>query len=72
MFEKRDEGGSKRGRKQRNTHVGDVGEGSVRCGEEVTARCWDERSDDADEVVVHVARVSKGRRRGGHDRRDLV
>ena len=30
----------------------------------------DERGDEPDEVVVHVARVAQGRRRRRHDRRD--
>jgi hypothetical protein len=42
-------------------------EGCVRCHEEVTARCWNEGCYDADEIVVHVARVAKSLGRGGHD-----
>jgi len=38
----------------------------------VAARGGDERGEDADEVVVHVARVAEGGCRGGHDGRDLA
>lgn len=34
-------------------------ERSIRRHQEVAARCWDQRRDDADEIVVHVAGVSK-------------
>lgn len=34
-----------------------AGKWSVRCHEEVTSRCWDQRCDYPDEVIVHVARI---------------
>ena len=49
-------------------------DGSERCvsgHEEVQARCGDEGGDDADQVVVHVARVSQGGRARAHHGRDL-
>lgn len=49
-----------------------AGEGGVGGHEEVAARGGDERGEDADEVVVHVARVAEGGCRGGHDGGDLA
>lgn len=37
----------------------------------MAARCWDERGDDSDEIVVHVSRVSKGLSGGSHHCRNL-
>lgn len=53
---------------EEKTDLGDgiVGERSVGGHEEVAARSWDERGDDSDEIVVHVARVSKGLSGGSH------
>ena len=46
-------------------------EGGVGGHEEVAARGGDERGDDADEVVVHVAWITEGLGACGHDRRHL-
>lgn len=43
------------------------GEGGVAGHEEVEPRCGDERGDEADEVVVHVAGVAQGGGAGRHD-----
>ena len=45
-------------------------EGSVWGHEEVASRRWNERSNNANEVIVHVARVAKGGCAGGHDSGD--
>ena len=37
----------------------------------MAARCRDEGSDDSHEVIVHISGVSEGRRRSGHDGRNL-
>ena len=39
--------------------------------QEMTARRWDERSDDADQIVVHVSWVPQSLRTCRHNRRDL-
>ena len=39
--------------------------------QEMTARRWDERSDDANQVVVHVSWVPQSLRTCRHNRRDL-
>lgn len=43
------------------------GEGGVTSHEEVEPRCGDERGDEADEVIVHVAGVTQGGGAGRHD-----
>ena len=37
----------------------------------MTTRRWDERSDDADQVVIHISWVSQRLRACRHNRRDL-
>ncbi len=50
-----------------------AGERGVGSHEEVAAWCGDQRGENADEVVVHVARVSEGGSARGHDgRHELV
>lgn len=39
--------------------------------QEMTARRWDERSDDADQVVIHISWVPQRLRTRRHNRRDL-
>ena len=39
--------------------------------QEMTTRRWDERSDDADQVIIHISRVSQCLRACRHNRRDL-
>lgn len=53
------------------THRLVSGERCVASHEEVEAGCGDERCDQADEVVVHVARVAQGGCTGRHDGGDL-
>lgn len=48
-----------------------AGKGGVGSHEEVGARGGDERGEDADEIVVHVARVTQRGGAGGHDGRYL-
>ena len=43
---------------------------SVSGHEVMESRSGDERSDESDEIVVHVSRVTKSGRRSGHDARD--
>ncbi len=43
----------------------------VRCHQEMAPRGWYQRSNNADKVVMHVARIPKGSSTGGHDCRYL-
>lgn len=49
-----------------------TGEWGVGGHEEVTSRCWDQRRDDADKVIVHVARVSQCLCARSYHSRDLA
>ena len=44
--------------------------GCVRSHEEMASRCRDECGYNADEVIVHIARVAESSCGGGHDGRD--
>jgi hypothetical protein len=39
----------------------------VRCHQEMASRRWYQRSNNADKVVMHVARITEGSGTGGHD-----